>query len=890
MARIGRRFAFLTATLLVALTAHPVYATNHLVHIKQVSASRNNDTNVQFVQMEMESAFQNAWSHQSFDAAPASESRAMLQFFDAGGNLTFTLKFPSDPPGAGNLQVLIATSAFAALAGAPAPEFTIPNGSISPTNGKVCFKSNPANLAFFVNECLSYGSGFTGSTETSEEGTPFGSPAPALPATGGFQALRRTVNTNHNSDFTLVNAIPTNNAGATFPAGPPTTIAINAGNNQSALAGSTLSTNPSVIVTDADGIPVSGVGVTFNVASGGGSRTGGSQTTSAQGIATVGSWTLGAAPGTNTLTATPGVALSGTGPCAGGVCTFTATGFSGPTNDMFASRITLAGLAATTATTNTGATTEGSENLPCGAIGRTLWWTWTAPGTGNVTIDTIGSNFDTVLAAYTGNVFPLTLRQCNDDAVGVQSRITFAVTAGTVLQIQAGGFSSSQGNITLNLVFTQNPPTITNFDPTSGPFGTSVTINGTNFIGATDVHFFNDQDAGFVVNSDTMISATVPLGATTGAISVTTPGGTIPSAGNFTVTIPEPTITSFSPSSGLVGTSVTINGTNFTGATAVRFNGTAATSFNVNSAIMITATVPNGATTGQISVETPGGTANSALNFTVNQVARTFASVSGNDANNCANVATPCRTLDAAIGQVGAGGTVMVLRTGPYGGATIPKAVTISVPTGVIAFTASSFIINAGASDVVVLRGLTIKALTAGTGTGVVVNSAAAVYVENTVLDGWNKGIEVLGPGQLFVTDSTIRNSTAAGVRLAPASGTARASIDRSRIERTSAGCGADFQMNGSGAVKNSSVTGNQDGLCKAGTGTLELHRSLSANNGGSGLRVTGAGFLRVGHSIVTNNNIGLENAGGTLESLGNNLVQGNGTDTSGTITVVSGK
>jgi len=157
-------------------------------------------------------------------------------------------------------------------------------------------------------------------------------------------------------------------------------------------------------------------------------------------------------------------------------------------------------------------------------------------------------------------------------------------------------------------------PAITSFTPTSGPLGTNVTIDGTGLTGATAVTF-NSVSASFIVTSDTAIQATVPAGATTGPVSVTTPGGTATSGSNFTV-VSAPTITSFTPTSGPLGTNVTISGTNFSGATAVTFNGVSA-AFTVNSATAIQATVPAGATTGPLSVTTPGGTATSSTNFAV---------------------------------------------------------------------------------------------------------------------------------------------------------------------------------------------------------------------------------------------------------------------------------
>jgi hypothetical protein len=82
-------------------------------------------------------------------------------------------------------------------------------------------------------------------------------------------------------------------------------------------------------------------------------------------------------------------------------------------------------------------------------------------------------------------------------------------------------------------------------------------------------------------------------------------------------TPPTPTITGFSPASGAIGTQVTITGTNLRGASTVSFNSTSASSYTIESATQITATVPEGATTGPISVTTRGGTATSAEDLAV---------------------------------------------------------------------------------------------------------------------------------------------------------------------------------------------------------------------------------------------------------------------------------
>jgi hypothetical protein len=159
-----------------------------------------------------------------------------------------------------------------------------------------------------------------------------------------------------------------------------------------------------------------------------------------------------------------------------------------------------------------------------------------------------------------------------------------------------------------------SPPLLNSLTPNSGPVGTSVDLGGHYFTGATSVKF-NGTEAAFTVDSDSQIHATLPAGATTGPVSITTPNGTTSNL-TFTVTQSPPTITSLTPSSGAVGTSVSISGGGFSGASSVKFNGTAA-SYTVNSSTSITAVVPGGATSGPISITTPYGTGTSASSFTV---------------------------------------------------------------------------------------------------------------------------------------------------------------------------------------------------------------------------------------------------------------------------------
>jgi hypothetical protein len=147
----------------------------------------------------------------------------------------------------------------------------------------------------------------------------------------------------------------------------------------------------------------------------------------------------------------------------------------------------------------------------------------------------------------------------------------------------------------------------------SGKIAAKVEILGQGFSSSSVIKFGGVQATTFTRTGSTYLSVTIPTGALTGTISVTTGSTTLNSLGTFKIT---PTITSFSPTSGPVGTIVTITGTGLTQTTKVTFNGKSAT-FTVNSDSQVTATVPTGATTGKIKVTTNGGSVSSSTNFTV---------------------------------------------------------------------------------------------------------------------------------------------------------------------------------------------------------------------------------------------------------------------------------
>ena len=253
----------------------------------------------------------------------------------------------------------------------------------------------------------------------------------------------------------------------------------------------------------------------------------------------------------------------------------------------------------------------------------------TGPNSGGTSVTITGTGFTGATNVYFGGV-PATSFIVNS-ATSITA-VSPANVAGTV-DIQVGTIGGFNDIVPADHFTYLGGPTVTGVSPTSGPSGggTTVTISGTNLLGATGVSFggvaattvFNNTSTSLLVVSPPHVNGTVD-------IVVTTQGGSsATSAADHFTYITAPLVSGVSPNSGPVtgATSVTITGTDLNGATAVAFGGTAAASFTVNSATSITAVTPaDAAGTVDVVVTTPAGTSiiTGADQFTFTKVNQTI--------------------------------------------------------------------------------------------------------------------------------------------------------------------------------------------------------------------------------------------------------------------------
>lgn len=225
----------------------------------------------------------------------------MLACIACGGDKSVTPSVPTT----------IAASSSTSLTG-------VAGSAVSPAPAVVVTDENGGPVAgVTVNFAVASGGGSVSASSAQTDGSGVASVTWTLGTTAGANSLTASSGTLTAVTFT-----------ATGTAGAAATLTKSAGDNQTGLPGAAVAVRPAVTVKDANGNPKSGVVVTFAVATGGGSVTGASATSNDQGVATVGSWTLGPAAGTNTLTASatgvPAVTFTATSAAATGCALRTA--------------------------------------------------------------------------------------------------------------------------------------------------------------------------------------------------------------------------------------------------------------------------------------------------------------------------------------------------------------------------------------------------------------------------------------------------------------------------------------------------------------------------------------------------------------------------------------
>ena len=230
--------------------------------------------------------------------------------------------------------------------------------------------------------------------------------------------------------------------------------------------------------------------------------------------------------------------------------------------------------------------------------------------TGGTVVTIIGNNLEGAVSVHFGTnaatdvtVFSHHLVTAKSPAGSGTVDVTVTTPLGTSAVSRKDQFS-----------YNTDLPVVTHVDPHRGSpsGGTSVTIRGSGFLGATAVDFGVNAATDVTVITKHLISATSPAGSGTVDVTVTTPLGTsgLTTGDQYTYATVTPTVTHVAPHKGAAagGTTVAITGHNLGGATAVSFGGNAATNVRVVSGKIVLAKSPAGTGTVDITVTTPLGT------------------------------------------------------------------------------------------------------------------------------------------------------------------------------------------------------------------------------------------------------------------------------------------
>jgi len=266
------------------------------------------------------------------------------------------------------------------------------------------------------------------------------------------------------------------------------------------------------------------------------------------------------------------------------------------------------------------------------------------------------------------------------------------------------------------------------------------------------------------------------------------------------------------------------------------------------------------------------------------QATRTWVSGVGDDANPCSRTA-PCKTFAGAISKTAAGGEISVLDPGGFGAVTITKAITLNgdgTLASILVSGTNAIIINAGASDTVIIRNLSFEGMNTGLA-AVRVLAAGKVVVENCAIYGFaGNSLEVNSSTatSMDVRNTSITGGISAGAPVGQAvafNGTGsplNLSLRDVTIKGTTVGV---HSVHGNTNVSHSIVTGaTTAGILADVNSTISVTDTQVFNNN-VGLQAQPGTILRVtGNSIFDNNTNFLCN-GGAILSANNNSVAGGG-------------
>lgn len=276
------------------------------------------------------------------------------------------------------------------------------------------------------------------------------------------------------------------------------------------------------------------------------------------------------------------------------------------------------------------------------------------------------------------------------------------------------------------------------------------------------------------------------------------------------------------------------------------------------------------------------------------QASRTWVSGVGDDVNPCSRTA-PCKTFAGAISKTAACGEIDALDPGGYGAVTITKSITID-GTGQLASILASLVngitINAAATDVVTIRGISINGFCNGIN-GINVLSAKTVNVEDCVIFRFNTGngitVNDSNGANLNVRNTVIRDNTLDGINTTSSAGIVNVTLDNVRLSGNANGLHArsGSRVTAHNCVfSNNATNGIFSDAALAPFVNVFVKDSQISLNGANGVRAGNAGNAGISGVTINQNmidrNVGngvLVSTNGAVNTFTNNSIIGNGTD-----------